>query len=154
MILLQCACCSSQFGTVFVSESEAGVLCFLDSVSFFDFVFDYVFIAGLNFLFFCTAACPSGWCSCCCGCCTLHLENGLVANGDDDGVGVPVGAVGSLNLHLPLLACRFPLPLLHGLLPFLLGWVALPNPHVGWLDVWPRRSGACFALPSCPVFHS
>ena len=72
------------------------------------------------FLFFCTAACPSGWCSCCCGCCTLHLENGLVANGDDDGVGVPVGAVGSLNLHLSLLACRPPLPLLHGLLPFLL----------------------------------
>ena len=32
-------CCSSQFDTVFVSESDAGVLCFLDSVSFFDYVF-------------------------------------------------------------------------------------------------------------------
>ena len=31
-----------------------------------------------------------------CGCCTLHLEDGLVTDGDvagdDDGVGVPVGA--------------------------------------------------------------
>ena len=26
-------CCSSQFDTVFVSESEAGILCFLDSVN-------------------------------------------------------------------------------------------------------------------------
>ena len=77
-----------------------------------------------------------------------------MANGDDDGVGVPVGAVGSLNLHLSLLACRSPLPLLHGLLPFLLGWVALPNPHVGWLDVSSGRCGVCLALPSCSIFHS
>ena len=38
-------CCSSQFDTVFVSESDAGILCFLDSV----FFFDYVFSVGLNF---------------------------------------------------------------------------------------------------------
>ena len=87
--------CSSRFDTVFMSESEAGVLCFLDSVSFL-IMFWLCLYCRLKFLFFCTAACPSGWRSCCCGCCTLHLEDGLVADGDvacdDDGVGMPVGA--------------------------------------------------------------
>ena len=60
------------------------------------FLFWLCLYCKLNFLFSCTAACLSGWCSCCCGCCALHLEDGLVADGDvsldDDGVGVPVGA--------------------------------------------------------------
>ena len=128
------------------------------------------------FLFFCTAACPSGWCSCCCGCCTLHLENGLVANGNDDGVGVPVGAVElySAGQLFPILTlaglmslpdvgaclgfaikvvvnvCKFRLHFLHSCSCFLLSGFH----HVGWLDVWPRRCGACFALPSCSIFHS
>ena len=74
------------------------------------------------FLFFCTAACPSGWCSCCCGCCTLHLENGLVANGNDDGVGVPVGAV-----ELYSAGQLFPILTLAGLmsLPDVVGFVLL-----------------------------
>ena len=46
--------------------------------------------------------------------------------------------------------CKFRLHFLHSCSCFLLSGFH----HVGWLDVWPRRCGACFALPSCSIFHS
>ena len=67
-----------------MSESEAGILCFFDSVSFSlslycRLILLYLCLSlGMMFLLLC-------------GCCTLHLEDGLVADGDDDGVAVPVG---------------------------------------------------------------
>ena len=111
-----------------------------------------------------------------CGCCTLPLEDGLVADGDDDGVAVPVGTAElySAEQLFPLITlaglmslldvvaclgfaikvvvnvCKFRLHFLHSCSCFLLSGFH----HVGWLDVWPRRCGACFALPSCSIFHS
>ena len=82
-----------------------------------------------------------------CGCCTLHLEDGLVADGDvaidDDGVGVPVGASELYSAEQ-----LFPLITLAGLMS-LLDVVGLVLLYLLVLTSIVDQSGGHLACPPC-----
>ena len=82
-----------------------------------------------------------------CGCCTLPLEDGPVADGDvaidDDGVGVPVGASGLYSAEQ-----LFPLITLAGLMS-LLDVVGLVLLYLLVLSSIADQSGGDLVCPPC-----